>query len=117
MSIKVEEAYRDNCGAETNLRATGSDAMNGKIAVVLLSGLLFACAPTEPPAASAPPPPPPAPAPAAEAMPVDRFVSIQRASCEDLMKLSPDDRAAASMFYIGYQSSRRRAASINVPTI
>jgi hypothetical protein len=89
--------------------------MNGKIAIVLLSGLLFACAPAEPPAA--PPPPPPAPAPVADAMPVDRFVNIQRASCADLLKLSPDDRAAASMFYIGYQSSRVRAAAVNVPAI
>jgi hypothetical protein len=89
--------------------------MNGKIAIVLLSGLLFACAPAEPPAA--PPPPPPAPAPVADAMPVDHFVNIQRASCQDLLKLSPDDRAAASMFYIGYQSSRVRATSVNVPAI
>jgi HdeA/HdeB family len=90
--------------------------MNGKITVILLSGLLFACAP-ETPAPSPPPPPPPAPAPLTEAMPVDRFVVIQRASCADLLKLSPDDRAAAAMFYIGYQSARVRAASVNVPAI
>jgi HdeA/HdeB family protein len=50
-------------------------------------------------------------------MPMDRFVSIRGASCQDLLKLSPDDRAAAAMFYIGYQSARVRAAAVNVPTI
>jgi hypothetical protein len=33
------------------------------------------------------------------------------------MRLSPEDRAAASMFYIGYQSSRVRARTINVGLI
>ena len=37
--------------------------------------------------------------------------------CEDLLSLSPDDRAAASMFYIGYQASRLRARTINVGLI
>src|SRR5208282_3327733 len=37
--------------------------------------------------------------------------------CEDLLSLSPDDRAAASMFYIGYQASRLRATTINVGVI
>ena len=91
--------------------------MNGKIAMALLLGLLCACAPTQPPAANAAAAPPATPAPAVESMPVDRFVSIRGASCEDLLRLAPDDRAAASMFYIGYLSSRFRAAAINVPSI
>jgi hypothetical protein len=33
------------------------------------------------------------------------------------MGLAPDDRAAASMFYIGYQASRLRASTINVGVI
>ena len=37
--------------------------MNGKIAAVLLSGLLFACAQVPPPKPVPPPPPAPAPAP------------------------------------------------------
>jgi hypothetical protein len=41
----------------------------------------------------------------------------RRARCEDLLKLSPEDRAAASMFYIGYQASRFRASTINVGVI
>jgi hypothetical protein len=36
---------------------------------------------------------------------------------KDLLKLSPEDRAAASMFYIGYQASRVRTSTINVGMI
>jgi hypothetical protein len=50
-------------------------------------------------------------------MPMDRFVSIRRASCGDLLRLSPEDRAAASMFYVGYLSSRWGAAAVNVSSI
>ena len=118
--------------------------MNWKTVAVLLSGLLVACAQPQSPEATAPPGPAQAqapapapaqapgpaqaapapaetaaqaPAPAAEAAPVDRIVTIQRAGCEDLLRLSPEDRAAASMFYIGYQASRSRARTINVSLI
>lgn len=101
--------------------------MNSKVTAVLLSGLLFACAQAQPPEAAAPsaPSPPaasaPAPAPAqpsaAESAPTDHIVNIQRASCQDLLRLSPEDRAAATMFYIGYQASRLRATTINVGVI
>jgi hypothetical protein len=103
----------------------GSDAMNGKSAAVLLSGLLIACVQTQPPEATTPPAPSPPPvqtqatppAQAAAEPPPDRIVSIRRARCEDLLGLAPDDRAAASMFYIGYQASRLRASTINVGVI
>jgi hypothetical protein len=95
--------------------------MNGKIGVVLLSGLLFACVQQPPPnTAAAPPPPPvaaPAPAPVAEAPPANRFVSIRGARCSRLLELPEDDRAAASLFYIGYQASRLGARTINVGRI
>ena len=100
--------------------------MNGKPAAVLLSALLVACVQTQPPEATAPtaPSPPPAQAPAsapaqasAEAPPGDHLVYIRRASCQDLLNLTPEDRAAASMFYIGYQAARLRARSINVGVI
>ena len=97
--------------------------MNRITATVLLSGLLVACAQTQPPEATAPPATPPAPAPAtapapaAEAAPVDHIVSIRGALCRDLLGLAPDDRAAATMFYIGYQASRFRARTINVALI
>jgi HdeA/HdeB family len=104
-------------------------------AAVLLSGLLGACAPQSPEATTPPAPaeataplasaeaPAAAPAPGAAAVPapevapVDRIVNIQGAGCEDLLKLSPEDRGAASMFYIGYQASRLRTRTINVSLI
>jgi len=111
--------------------------MNSKTAAVLLSGLLFACAQTQPPQAAAPSAPSPpassapagaaAPAPtaapasappsAARLVPKNNIVNIRGARCEDLVRLSPDDRAAASMFYIGYQAYRLRATTINVAVI
>lgn len=112
--------------------------MNGKTVFVLLSGVLSgslcACvqpqgaaappAPTPPVAATAPAPPPgtapePAsvPAPVAEPTPSNRWVNIQGATCEKLLELSPDDRAAASLFYIGYQAARFRSRAINVAAI
>jgi HdeA/HdeB family len=100
--------------------------MNGKPGALLLSGLLAACVQTQSPEAitpSASPPPPAqtqAPAPtqaAAEPAPAERIVSIRGARCQGLLSLSPEDRAAASMFYIGYQASRLRASTINVGVI
>ena len=96
--------------------------MNGKIGVVLLSGLLFACVQQPPPntVAAAPPPPPvaaPAPAPIAAAPPANRRVSIRAVRCARLLELPEDDRAAASLFYIGYQASRLNARTINVGRI
>ena len=99
--------------------------MNGKPAAMVLSGLLVACVQTQPPEATTPPAPSPppaqtqAPAPPAQAAaaPVDHIVNIRGARCEDLLKLEPDDRAAATMFYIGYQASRLRASTINVGVI
>ena len=101
--------------------------MNGKTAFVLLlgvlSGSLSACVqPPEAATPAAPPPPPaaapaPAPAPVAEPTPSNRWVSIQKATCERLLELSPDDRAAASLFYIGYHVARFRSRAINVGAI
>jgi HdeA/HdeB family protein len=96
--------------------------MKGKPAVVLLSGLLFACAQAPPPTTTtvAPPPVPApvaAPAPVAEAPPTNRRVTIRAVRCARLLELSEDDRAAASLFYIGYQASSLRARTINVGAI
>ena len=96
--------------------------MKGKPAVVLLSGLLFACvqAPPPPTTTAAPPPPPApvaAPAPVAEAPPANRRVTIRAVRCARLLELPEDDRAAASLFYIGYQASSLRARTINVGAI
>ena len=102
--------------------------MNVNIAFVLLSGVLSSslCACVQPPpeaaAPTAPPPPPvaapaPTPAPVAEPTPSDRWVSIQGATCERLLELSSDDRAAASLFYTGYQAARFGSRAINVAAI
>ena len=102
--------------------------MNGKTAFVLLSGVLSGslCACVQPPpeaaAPTAPPPPPvaapaPTPAPVAEPTPSDRWVSIQGATCERLLELSSDDRAAASLFYTGYQAARFGSRAIDVAAI
>ena len=95
--------------------------------VVLLSSLLVACAQTQQPEpiVATTPSPPPATAPEAAATPVqaaepkagDQMVEIQRSRCQDLLNLSPEDRADASMFYIGYQASHLRARTINVGVI
>ena len=101
--------------------------MNRKTALVLLSVVLAGslCACVQPPDAAlpaAPSPPPvaataPAPAPVAEPTPGDRWVSIRQATCERLLELSPDDRAAASLFYTGYQAARFGSRAINVAAI
>jgi hypothetical protein len=97
--------------------------MKGKPAALLLSALVVACVQAQPPQATPPLPPSPpqaqAPTPPAPtaAAPVDHIVNIRGARCEDLLKLEPDDRAAATMFYIGYQASRLRASTINVGVI
>jgi hypothetical protein len=93
--------------------------MNTKAAVILLSGVLFACAPPPAPAPTPSPSPPPAPPPPAavstrEVITGRHIVSIRAVNCQTLLSLSEDDRAAASMFYIGYTASRIRRATIDV---
>ena len=88
--------------------------------VVELAVRLRAASGGRPPAAPPPPPvaaPAPAPAPVAEPTPGDRWVSIRGATCERLLELSPDDRAAASLFYTGYQAARFGSRAINVAAI
>jgi hypothetical protein len=108
--------------AETDFPCDRSYAMNGKAAFILLSGALSGslCACVQPPdaaPAAQTPPPAAAPAPVAEPTPSNRWVSIQEATCEKLLELSPDDRAAASLFYIGYQAARFRSRTVNVGAI
>jgi hypothetical protein len=123
----VDQLYRDNHVCRRKAFSEWSITMNRKAAALVLSGLLAACVQAQPPAATAPPAPSPASAPgpaaapapaqAATPTPVDHVVDIQRANCQGLMKLAPEDRAAAAMFYIGYQASRSRATTINVAII
>jgi len=90
--------------------------MKGKAAIVLLSGVLLACAP-EPAPAPAPPPAQAQAAPAAEPMPEHHIVTIRAVSCDALLKLAEDDRASASMFYLGYTAQRRGQRRIDVAEI
>ena len=93
--------------------------MNAKVSVVLLSGMLFACAPPAPAPSPPPPPPAPAPAPAAadDVMSQRHVVTIRAVNCRALLGLSEDDRASASMFYIGYTANRRKQARIDVAEV
>ena len=91
--------------------------MKGKAAIVLLSCTLFACAqpaPSAPPPASPPPPAPPAAAPPSLA---HNVVTIRAVNCDAFLSLSEDDRASASMFYIGYTASRRGQRRIDIAEV
>jgi hypothetical protein len=100
--------------------------MNGKNAIVLLSGLLLGCAlvplqaaaqmaapPATPPATQISAVAPAAPAPTSE----ERWVAIRQVTCARLMELSDDDRRTASTFYLGYQASRAGAGGVNLNAI
>jgi hypothetical protein len=88
--------------------------MNGKAVVVLLSGMLFACAPSAPGTPTAAPPP--AAPPAAASLGHD-VVTIRAVNCDALLSLSEDDRASASTFYIGYTAARRGQRKIDIAEV
>ena len=95
--------------------------MISKLTLIALPALLLAsCAPPAPPppAAPAPPPPvaappPPAPEPAASTAPIP----IRALSCAELIGAGDDDRAAASMFFIGYQASASGVHNLSIAQI
>ena len=93
--------------------------MISKFALISLSvALLAACAPPPSPAPppAAPPPPPAAPAPAPE--PVSTApIPIRSLPCAELLGASDDDRAAAAMFFIGYQASRAQIRNLTISQI
>jgi hypothetical protein len=89
--------------------------MIAKMAAIGLSCvLLAACAePSAPaPAPAAPPAPPPAAAPEATG---PRLVNIRALTCGHLLGASDEDRAAGSMFLLGYASATtgRRVIDVN----
>ena len=86
--------------------------MISKFALISLSiVLLAACAP--PPA---PTPPPAAPVPAPE--PVSTApIPIRSLPCSELLGANDDDRAAAAMFFIGYQASRAQVRNLTISQI
>jgi hypothetical protein len=100
--------------------------MNPRITVIGLAGvLLAACAAPAaeqpaagpPPAvAAAPPAPPAAPPPPVASPPPQgrRSVVVARVRCESLLSAAPDDRAAASMFYLGYEAAAAHVGVVDI---
>jgi hypothetical protein len=94
--------------------------MISKLTLIALPALLLAaCAqPSPPPAAApAPMPPPAAAAPPPEAAPSTSPIPIRTLSCTELLGANDDDRAAASMFFIGYQAAASGVHNLSVAQI
>lgn len=95
--------------------------MISKLTLIALPVLLLAAcaqpsAPPPAPAPAAPPPPaaaPPAPEPAASTAPIP----IRTLSCAELIGAGDDDRAAAAMFFIGYQAARNQVHNLSIAQI
>ena len=95
--------------------------MISKLAVIALPVLLLAAcapppapAPTPAPMPAAPPPPqPPPPEPAVSTAPIP----IRTLSCAEMLGASDDDRAAASMFFIGYRAALAKVRGLSIPEI
>jgi hypothetical protein len=87
--------------------------MISKLAVFALSVvLLAACAPmpaTAPAPAAPSPPAAPAPEPASTTP-----IPIRSFTCAELLGATDDDRASASMFFIGYRAALARTRTLSV---
>jgi hypothetical protein len=94
--------------------------MTSKLAFIALPVLLLAACAPPPAPAPAPPPPAPAPAPpppAPEPAPPTSPIAIRSLSCADLLGAEDDDRAAASMFFIGYQAALAHVRGLSIADI
>jgi hypothetical protein len=94
--------------------------MISKLTLIALPALLLAaCAQPSPPPAAAPAPmPPPAAAPPPpEAAPSTSPIPIRTLSCTELLGANDDDRAAASMFFIGYQAAASGVHNLSIAQI
>lgn len=91
--------------------------MKGKAAIILLLGALFACAQPAPnapvSAGNSSAAPPAAPGPSLG----HNVVTIRLVNCDAFLSLSEDDRASASMFFIGYTASRRGQRRIDIAEV
>jgi hypothetical protein len=92
--------------------------MNAKLAIAGTAGMLLlaACAPVPPPAPPAPPPvagapAPPSPPPWAERIRLSTF------TCRDLLAAADDDRAYASMIFLGYRLALAHSGTVVVGKI
>jgi hypothetical protein len=81
--------------------------------------LLAACVPPPVPPPAPPPAPAPAPPPAPPPEPVASTspIAIRSLSCADLLGAEDDDRAAASMFFIGYQAALAHVRGLSISQI
>ena len=91
--------------------------MISKLAFIALPVLLLAaCAPPPPAPAPAPAPmpaaPPPPPQPVSTAP-----IPIRSLGCGDLLAAGDDDRAAASMFFIGYRAALAHVHDLSIAEI
>ena len=96
--------------------------MISKLTLIALPVLLLAaCAPPAPPAAPPPPPPPPAaaapPPPAPEPAASTAPIPIRTLSCAEMIGASDEDRAAASMFFIGYRAALAHVHNLSIAEI
>ena len=91
--------------------------MISKLALIASLALLAACAPPAPAPAPAVPPPSPPPAPPPEPAASTAPIPIRSLSCAELLGASDDDRAAASMFFIGYQAATRHVRGLSISQI
>ena len=82
------------------------------VALIFISGLTACAAAPSPP--TAPPPPSPPPVSAAPPPPASRPIAVTRLPCDNLLSAAEDDRAAASMFYLGYAAARTHIAVVDV---
>ena len=93
--------------------------MISKLTLIALPALLLAaCAqPSPPPPAAPPAPPPPAAAPPPEPAASTAPIPLRTLSCAELLGASDDDRAAASMFFTGYQASASGVHNLSIAQI
>jgi hypothetical protein len=94
--------------------------MISRLTLIALPALLLAaCAQPAPPPAPAPAAPPPAaaPPPTPEPAPSTAPIPIRTLSCAELIGASDDDRAAASMFFIGYQAASAGVRNLSIAEI
>ena len=94
--------------------------MISKFAIIALPVLLLAAcapppaptpAPAPVPAPAAPPPPPPEPTASTAPIP------IRSLSCAEMIGASDEDRAAASMFFIGYRAALAHVRNLSIAEI
>jgi hypothetical protein len=94
--------------------------MHWNAGIIVLAGALIACSPEPPPAHSPAPTAPTAVMPVqnAPSAPAARHaIAIRTVRCAELLSAAEDDRAAGSMFLLGYGASRLGVRTIDVDEV